>query len=45
MNITLDELRNMRKGGRKFQIILIDPLGHSFISNPYHPEEDKRCTI
>lgn len=32
----------MRLGNRKFKFILKDPLGHSFLQNPYHPDEDPR---
>lgn len=35
----------MREGTKPFTMILTDPLSQSFISNPYHPEQDKHCTI
>jgi zinc finger protein len=41
----LQDLDEMRDGKRKFTMILIDPLSHSFLSNPFHPEPDQRLTI
>jgi C4-type Zn-finger protein len=38
-------LNNMREGKRKFTMILNDPLAHTFISNPYLPNEDKGLKI
>lgn len=35
----------MREGKRKFTLILTDPLSHSFFSNPYSPDPDKRLKI
>ena len=35
----------MREGKRKFTLQLIDPLSHSFISNPFQPNPDPRLTI
>jgi len=35
----------MREGQKPFTLILTDPISHSFISNPNHPEKDPRCTI
>ena len=35
----------MREGKRKFTMILLDPISHSFISNPNHPSPDPRLTI
>lgn len=35
----------MRDGIKPFTMILIDPLSHSFISNPYLPDIDKNCKI
>jgi len=35
----------MREGQRPFTLILTDPISHSFISNPWQPEKDPRCTI
>jgi len=35
----------MREGKRKFTLILVDPLSHSFLSNPYHPDPDPRLKI
>lgn len=43
MSILLGQLLDMREGRRKFKIILRDPLGHSFLQNPYHPNEDPRA--
>jgi len=39
------KLKIMREGQMKFTMILVDPLAHSFISNPYHPNADPRLTI
>lgn len=41
----LDEINRMREGKKPFTMILTDPLAHSFISNPWHPEQDKRATF
>jgi len=35
----------MREGKKKFVMELIDPLSHSFISNPFSPNEDPRLKI
>ena len=35
----------MREGKRKFTLILVDPLAHSFLSNPYHPDQDQHLKI
>lgn len=35
----------MREGQKPFTLILTDPLAHSFISNPYHPDADPRAII
>ena len=37
-------MKKLREGGRKFTLILKDPLAHSFLQNPYHPNEDPRAT-
>jgi len=41
----LQDLNDMRQGKRPFTMILVDPISHSFISNPFQPQEDPRCTI
>ena len=49
MSSKMDELRqklkSMREGEMKFTMVLVDPLAHSFISNPYHPNPDPNLTI
>ena len=35
----------MREGSRKFTLILVDPLAHSFVSSPYMPDPDPRMKI
>jgi C4-type Zn-finger protein len=45
MSNVLEELSRMREGLRPFKLILTDPLAHSFLANPWHPEADKRATI
>ena len=42
MTVLLNDLTDMREGRRPFKLILKDPLAHSFIQNPYHPDEDQR---
>ena len=42
MKALLEDLDIMMEGGRKFTLILRDPIGHSFLQNPYHPENDQR---
>jgi zinc finger protein len=41
----LQDLKELREGKRKFTLILIDPLSHSFIANPFLPSEDPRVKI
>ena len=41
----IQDLQDMRDGKRKFTIILVDPLSHSFISNPFQPNPDPRLKI
>ena len=41
----MDDLAQMREGKRKFTMILGDPLAHSFLTNPYYPNEDPRLKI
>lgn len=43
MKVLLDDLKKLREGGRKFTLILQDPLAHSFLQNPNHPNEDPRA--
>ncbi len=45
MSSVLEEVKRMQEGLRPFKLILIDPLAHSFLANPWHPEADKRATI
>lgn len=45
ISVLLKDLDDMRNGLRPFTIVLIDPLSHSFISNPFHPNEDTRLKI
>lgn len=37
-----EDLTKMREGGRPFTLVMKDPLAHSFLQNPYHPEPDQR---
>ena len=41
ISVLLKDLLDMREGRRPFILIMKDPLSHSFLQNPYHPEEDK----
>lgn len=41
----LQDLDDMQNGKRPFTMILVDPLSHSFFSNPFHPNEDTRLKI
>jgi zinc finger protein len=43
--VLLKDLSDMREGRRPFTMVLIDPLSHSFISNPFLPNEDTRLKI
>lgn len=43
MSVLLKDLESMREGNRPFTLILKDPLAHSFLQNPFHPDEDKTC--
>lgn len=43
--LLLKDLDEMREGKRKFTMILVDPLAHSFIANPNHPNPDKNVKI
>ena len=45
MKRLLDELLECRMGEREFTLILIDPLAHSFLQNPYHPNPDTRVLV
>ena len=44
MSSLLDQIERLRTGNHKFKMILKDPLAHSFLQNPYHPDEDPRAT-
>ena len=44
MKSLLEDLAQLRQGGRKFTMILRDPLAHSFLQNPCHPNADPRAT-
>ena len=43
MHVFFDKLKSLRKLTSTFNIILKDPLGNSFVQNPYYPEIDPRC--
>lgn len=45
MKRLLDELTECRMGEREFTIILTDPLAHSFMQNPYHPNPDTKILV
>ena len=45
MKRLLGELTECRNGEREFTLILVDPLAHSFLQNPYHPKPDTRVLI
>lgn len=35
-----EDLKLMMNGSIPFTMILRDPVGHSFLQNPYHPDVD-----
>lgn len=43
MQSLFEDLKEMMEGTKKFTIVLRDPLAHSFLQNPYHPEVDPRA--
>jgi zinc finger protein len=45
ISVLLQDLSEMSSGKRPFTMILTDPLSHSFISNPFLPNEDTRLKI
>lgn len=40
MDALFESLKDCREGRKPFTLILIDPLGHSFLQNPRYPEPD-----
>ena len=45
MKKLVNSLEKMMEGEAEFTMILTDPLSHSFLQNPHHPEEDKNVSI
>ena len=45
MKRLLTELTECRLGQREFTLILVDPLAHSFLQNPNHPNPDTRVLV
>jgi zinc finger protein len=40
MRSLMEDLEELRNGRKPFTMILDDPLGFSFLQNPWHPEKD-----
>lgn len=45
MQQLFDELKACREGTKPFTMILIDPLGHSFLQNPFYPDPDPTVLV
>jgi zinc finger protein len=45
MKELLKQLKDCREGRMQFTLILTDPLGHSFLQNPNHPDPDPHVLV
>lgn len=45
MKKLLGELMECRMGTREFTLIMVDPLAHSFLQNPYYPNPDTKVLV